>query len=455
MEIVIFSFSGLSILLLLGKYIRVKVKFFQRLFIPSSVIGGLLGLIIVQLLLLYYPSDILDNVIGVWRTIPGFLICIVFATLFLGKRIPGIGTIWRLGGIQLYYGQTVAWGQYVVGLGLVLAVLGPFFGVSPMFGTLIEIGFEGGHGTAAGLAETFRSLGWQQGTSLAMGSATIGIFSGVVIGTILINIASRRGQTEILQKPGDIPEDFLLGIPKKDKRESAGTLTTSMESLEPLAYHTAFIGLAIFIGYLLWKLLIISETAFLTPLGFPKIMVSFPLFPLAMIGGIIIQLIMDRYDKRETIDHKLMMRLHGLSLDFLIAAALSTISVQAIWAEIIPFTILMIFGLSWNIFCVFFIASRVFKNAKFERSIAEFGQSCGVTATGLLLLRIVDPDAKTPALEAFGYKQLLHEPIMGGGLWTGAVVPLIYNYGPFAIFLFCAGMLVLWTILYRILFYRK
>ncbi|MFC1558725.1 sodium/glutamate symporter [candidate division KSB1 bacterium] len=455
MEIIIFSFAGLSILLLLGKYIRVKIKFFQKLFIPSSVIGGLIGLVAVQILLSFYPSLMLNDVIGVWRTAPGFLISIVFATLFLGKRIPGIGTIWRLGGIQLYYGQTVAWGQYVVGLGLVLAVLDPLFGVNQMFGALINIGFEGGHGTAAGLAETFKSLGWEEGTSLALGSATIGVFSGVVIGTILINIASRRGLTAVLQKPEDIPEDFLLGIPNKEKRESAGTLTTSMESLEPLAYHTAFIGLAIFIGYLLWKLLVISETAFLTPLGLPKIMVSFPLFPLAMIGGIIIQIIMDRYDKRETIDHKLMMRLHGLSLDFLIVAALSTISVQAIWAEIIPFTILMIFGLGWNIFCVFFIASRIFKDAKFERSIAEFGQSCGVTATGLLLLRIVDPDAKTPALEAFGYKQLLHEPIMGGGLWTGAVLPLIYNYGPFVIFLFCVGMLILWTILFRILFYRK
>lgn len=279
MEIVIFSFAGLSILLLLGKYIRVKVRLFQKLFIPSSVIGGLLGLLIVQILLSFYPSHMLDNVISVWRTAPGFLISIVFATLFLGKRIPGIGTIWRLGGIQLYYGQTVAWGQYVIGLGLVLAVLGPLFGVNPMFGALIEIGFEGGHGTAAGLAETFKSLGWEQGTSLALGSATIGVFSGVVIGTILINIASRRGLTEVLQKPEDIPEDFLLGIPEKGKRESAGTLTTSMESLEPLAYHAAFIGLAIFIGYLLWKLLVISETAFLTPLGLPKIMVSFPLFP--------------------------------------------------------------------------------------------------------------------------------------------------------------------------------
>ena len=148
------------------------------------------------------------------------------------------------------------------------------------------------------------------------------------------------------------------------------------------------------------------------------------------------------------------MRIHGLSLDFLIVAALASISLQSIWSEIVPFAILMIIGMGWNVFCVIVIAPRMFTNARFERSIAEFGQSCGVTATGLLLLRIVDPDAKTPALEAFGYKQLLHEPIMGGGLWTGAVLPLIYNYGPFAIFLFAVSMLILIAVLYRILFYK-
>ena len=73
MEIVIFSFTGLSILLLLGKYIRVKIKLFQKLFIPSSVIGGLLGLIIVQLLLLYYPSLMFDDVIEIWRTASLFI----------------------------------------------------------------------------------------------------------------------------------------------------------------------------------------------------------------------------------------------------------------------------------------------------------------------------------------------------------------------------------------------
>ena len=41
-----------------------------------------------------------------------------------------------------------------------------------------------------------------------------------------------------------------------------------------------------------------------------------------------------------------------------------------------------------------------------------------MTATGLMLLRTVDPENKTPAAMSFGYKQLLHEPFMGGGLWA-------------------------------------
>ncbi len=36
----------------------------------------------------------------------------------------------------------------------------------------------------------------------------------------------------------------------------------------------------------------------------------------------------------------------------------------------------------------------------------------GVTATGLLLLRVVDPDYETEAAEAFAAKQLLHEPFI-------------------------------------------
>ena len=94
-----------------------------------------------------------------------------------------------------------------------------------------------------------------------------------------------------------------------------------------------------------------------------------------------------------------------------------------------------------------FLARRVFKDAWFERAIAEMGQSRGVTATGLLLLRVVDPDYKTPAAEAFACKQLLHEPFIGGGLWTGMAIPLIAAIGAAPVFgISCAAVLI-WAVL--------
>ncbi|RKY83833.1 sodium:glutamate symporter [candidate division KSB1 bacterium] len=455
MDTIVYSFSGLAVLLLLGKYIRLKVKLFQRLFLPSSIIGGLLGLIIIQILFYKVRTDKLNEVIKIWMVTPGFLINIVFATLFLGKAIPRLKTIWNHAGVQLIYGQTVGFGQYVVGLGIVMILLVPLFKVNPMMGALIEIGFEGGHGTAAGLINTFKNLGWQEGNSLALGSATIGVFTGVIVGMILINWASRKGKTEVLEDPKNIPEDELIGIPLKEKRRKAGILTTSVESIEPMALHIAFVGLAILVGFLILQLLIFFENKVLTPTGFPVIMHSFPLFPLSMIGGVIIQIIVDKVDKKGILDYNTMQRIHGVALDFLIVAALASLSVQAIWNNIIPFLVLMIVGIAWNIFCVTVYAPMIFWNAIFERSIAEFGQSCGVTATGLVLLRVVDPEHKTPAIEAFGYKQLLHEPILGGGLFTGASLPLIHNYGPLSIFFFALGMVAFWQIFYLVVFYRK
>ena len=68
----------------------------------------------------------------------------------------------------------------------------------------------------------------------------------------------------------------------------------------------------------------------------------------------------------------------------------------------------------------------------------------GVTATGLMLLRTVDPDSKTCAAVSFGYKQLLHEPFMGGGLWTAFAFTLVVEHGWLPVFLFSCVMLALW-----------
>ncbi|MCK4850260.1 MAG: sodium:glutamate symporter, partial [Phycisphaerae bacterium] len=123
-----------------------------------------------------------------------------------------------------------------------------------------------------------------------------------------------------------------------------------------------------------------------------------------------------------------------------------TINVKVIQAGLVPLLILVAAGILWNVFCVVGLARRMLPDAWFERSIAEMGQSMGVTATGLMLLRVVDPDYESPAADAFAYKQILHEPFMGGGLWTGAAIPLIAMWGGWPVFGIAACAVVFWVI---------
>lgn len=123
-------------------------------------------------------------------------------------------------------------------------------------------------------------------------------------------------------------------------------------------------------------------------------------------------------------------RIQGFSLDMLIISALGTLSLQVIAANWAPFLLLVVVGLAWSLGAFVFLARRMIPDYWFERGIGDMGQSMGVTATGLILLRIADPDLRTPAYPAFGYKQLVLEPFFGGGLVTAVSIPLIVQYGP-------------------------
>ena len=115
-------------------------------------------------------------------------------------------------------------------------------------------------------------------------------------------------------------------------------------------------------------------------------------------------------------------------------------------AHWLPLVLICFVGAVWTVGCVLLVAPRIFRDAWFERAIAEFGQATGVTATGLMLLRTVDPENKTPAAMCFGYKQLLHEPIMGGGLWTALALGFVYRFGWFPVFCLSAILLAFWLL---------
>ncbi|MFP4064347.1 MAG: sodium/glutamate symporter [Bacteroidales bacterium] len=407
---VFFSFCILLLFLLAGKVLRAKVGLLQRIFLPASIIGGFLALLFGPYLL-----DVLPDFLYItWSDIPGLLINIVFASLFLGVMIPGVRTMWTQGGSQLCFGMIVGSGQYLVAMLLTVLLLTPLFGVPPIFATLLEIGFAGGHGTAAGMQPVFTELGFPAGSALAQMSATVGIITAVVGGVFYINIAIRRGYCVNLDQSKGIPRYKKVGlIPEKDRFPSSNA-TVASESIEPLAFHFAIVGMAILIGWLL-----LAGVRQLHP-----ILSGFPLFPLAMVGGMIVQAVSAKIKVSQYYDRLTFERILGLSLDILVVAAIASIRLDLFIANFWPFAILMLTGIAWLFFCLVVLAPRMFPYNWLERGVTEYGMQSGVTAMGLLLLRLVDPHYKTDTAQAFGFKQMLYEPFLGGGFIT-ATAPFI------------------------------
>ncbi len=463
-----FVFAGLA--MLAGKGLRSLFPKLKDLFLPSSVLGGLLALLagyqvlgalggrvapdVAWISRGLIPQDILE----VWRMLPGLLINVVFAALLLGKPLPGLKEIWRRAGSQVAFGQTLAWGQYVVGITLCMTVLTPFFGLPSMAGALIEIAFEGGHGTASGMAGTFHELGFAEGADLALALATIGLVGGVVSGTILVNWAARRGLLPSRASPDHKLRAHDTGMDEdlsEELRDSLWQREQEMKPTDPLSIHLAVVSLAIGIGWLMRTALVALESATWGKSGGMVLVRYIPLFPLAMLGGVLVQVIMDRTGLSRHINRRMMNRISGAALDFTIVAAMGTLSLSALRAHWAPFLLLASAGLAWNLFGVLVIAPRLIPEHWFPRAACDFGQSTGVTVTGLLLLRMADPGNESGTLESFGYKQLLFEPIVGGGLFTAASVPLLARFGPAFVLALTAALMVFWLLFGWLAFGRK
>ena len=446
------SFVTLCVLLGVGHLLRSKVRLLQILYLPSCVIAGVIGLAVIYAFgSIAEPGEavkaintFIESSTAVWGKLPGFLINIVFACLFLGARLPKFRTLAKHAGPQLAYGQIVAWGQYVVGLGLWVLFMAKMFPELPaMFAGILPVGFEGGHGTAAGMGPVFAEHGWPAGQDLALTSATAGIISAIVVGMVLINIAVRAGYVQKHQLSSEKAKPN--GIIPIDSRPSSGRLTVSSDVIETLTLHLVFIAVAIAIGFGLQQGLVYCQR-FHPWLAEHKLLSSFPLFPLCMIGGFIVQLFDDKFDKDRIIDLGTIRRLQNCALDFLVVAAIAKIKLDVVASAAMPLAILVSAGILWNVFCVMILAKRLLPDAWFERAIAEMGQSMGVTATGLLLLRVVDPNYQTPAADAFASKQIIHEPIMGGGLWTSMAIPLIAVAGAPKVLAIAMIAMAIWVV---------
>lgn len=431
----------MGILLVVGVIIRLKFKIFKRYFIPASLIAGFLGLALGP----YGVKLFSEEMVSTWGNLSGLFITIVFAPMLIGLTFQRedrkeSAVIAARHTIYSYVGSLLQWSIPVI---LTVLVLVPLFKVNDLFGSIVEIGWAGGHGTAAGMMEVYNNLGWEDGGSLAVTSATIGIVFGIVTGIILINYGVRKGKTTILQDPSEIQEDSNPDVIPYEKREASSVGTFNPDIVEGFAFHAGILGGAIAIGWVLQQFV-------------DQFIHGIPLFPMAMLGGLIINMLIVNTKFFKMIDMATFGRMQGIALDFLIVGAVASVKVSTVIEYAWPLLILMSVSLLMMIWYFLYLGPRFFDEDWFEQAIVHFGSYTGVAAVGLMLMRTADPDMETNAARGYALRSPFYVPVLGGGLLTIALPMLMIQYGALVVGLSCLAVVVALIVLARILgLYKK
>lgn len=382
-------------LLLVGKVIRVKVKFIQKLFIPPSLLAGLIGLALGPNGLDWIPFS---NNLGTYAAI---LIALVFGALPLSspkvsmKEVSGrVGPMW----VYAQLGMLLQWA--IAGLfGLfILKIFWP--DLNDAFGVMLSTGFYGGHGTAAAIGSAFEGLGWDEARSLGMTTATVGVVCAIIGGLMMIKWAAKHRETAFITDFKDLPDELRSGLLPEEKRESIGKATTSSISIDSLTLHVAFVFLVALLGYSVSQ----GVKQF-----YPAL--ELPVFSCSFIMGLILKKIFDRVNVSHYICPQTTQRLSSMFTDILVACGVASIKLGVVVKYAAPLIVLILFGiiLVWAI--TFYFGRRLAKTYWFERTIFAWGWWTGTMAMGIALLRIVDPKMASKAMDDYALAYLPIAPV--------------------------------------------
>jgi len=419
------SLIVLSLVFALAALIRRWSRPLRALFIPTAVIGGFLALALGPEGVGRFTGG--DGIFStatfaVWKALPGMLINVMCAALLLGERLPPLKTIWNISGSHVIMAGIMSGGQFAVASVLTLVVLEPVFGFSSKAGALIEMAFAGGHGTLAGLTPVLVAYDAEELLEVGLGLATIGMVTGIVVGTMLVNYGINSPSIPVArQNPTSADEDLDIDhhLPAPDD--------APMDEWWGMTQVTAaavFLGVSIGVGI---ALLLVFRWAF-NLLG-SNFFNMFPLFPFTIIGGVIVQLCAVRFDFQRSVNRRAVEGLGGIAIDGIVICAIGTLSLTALGAHLGPLIILSVASVGWSVFLTLVIGRRVFPQHWFEHSLAEFGESQGNVATGFVMVDMVDPTRQTDVVRGYSYRQLLTRPVVGGGFITALAVPLIDAWG--------------------------
>jgi ESS family glutamate:Na+ symporter len=432
----------LAALLAVGRWIGQGIQM-KRLGLPESLLAGALGLLLAP----GGPLPVLPpTVVSFWAELPLALLTLVFGSLLVAKPLPKLGPLWRPLRAQILLALVLAFGQFLVGALVVGLVLQPWLGVSPVMACLIEVAFEGGHGSAAAMGPTYERLGLEGGQDLGLAMATVGLLTASLVGGLLVVWGRWCGWLATpAPDEAQLTETMQVLGPLGNPDASPGKVPTTHE-VEPFSQAQAMgaepgpwaatarwlvnlglAGVAVALGWGGQLLLVLTADRLG---GGAAVLVSvLPVFPLALLASLLVRWVLERWNLTDWASAPVQQRIGTLAADLLIVAATASLNLGLLTRSWQPLLALSLAGLAWNLGVVVLLGRQLMPAPWFERSLVEFGQATGVVASGLLLLQMAEAEVQTDVLTPFSIKQLLLQPLLAGGLITVAAPLAVDSWG--------------------------
>jgi ESS family glutamate:Na+ symporter len=401
----------ICVALLIATFIRSRVRFFQKFLIPNALVAGFILLPFYNFAAprLSMGSEGLENLVF-------HLLNLSFVAMSLrGMGMKGAGRRIFSSSVIIIIQYTV---QVIVGFGLTLLFIYTFLpNLFPSFGLLMPLGYGLGPGQAFAIGKGWETFGFAGGGNLGLVFAAIGYLWACFLGIALITIGRRRGWMDAELSAAIAKSRLRTGVlPLEASRPVGSLLTTETEAIDTLSFNLALVLGVYLLAYLLLQLLTLL-LSFAGPMG---TQLATNLWGIAFIFAAVIAMVVKRVFRAFKIDHAVdngtLTRLAGGCIDIMVTAAIAAITIVLLTRFWIPILTIAVIGAAISTVTVFWTVSRLFTDNRFRRAIMFYGCLTGTLSTGLALLRVVDPDFKTPVATEYMY---------GTGITFVLVIPLI------------------------------
>ena len=377
----------ISALTLLANILRSKVPFIKKTYVPTAVLAGFILLLLRSLGIVTIRQDFLELI-----TYHGIAIGFIAMSLRVKtqKTNDGYKVALKTGAliVSTYLIQVLV--GLVIALILTFTFMPDFF---PASGILLAMGFGQGPGQANNVGSTYEALGFVGGQSYGLSIAASGFLIACTVGVFFLNKRKKKNVSYIDETSNDSKLDIF-----QDKDEIP--IAQSIDKLSVQAALIVFVYLLTF-GFLVGfsRLLGMISPGLantLNPIlwGFNFIFAS---AIASGVAGIITLLRKKGIMKRQYQNNYLLNRISGLAFDVMIIAGIASIDFSDISKLWIPFLITIVAGTFGTYFWLKFMSKKIYKGYEDESFLAMFGMLTGTISSGVLLVREIDPEYKTPA----------------------------------------------------------